>query len=146
MPARAPSATPVATTITVTGCTSGTGAKRTRPAAAAPASVAITVTSFADCAPASSQEAAPASSASAASSSARADACVVKATPAAARRPATNSLLSKNGLPLECERDLAVGDRAREDAVVGDDERRARRRLRAQQRGELGLALGVDAP
>src|SRR5215210_274737 len=47
-PARGPSATPVAATMTVTGWTPGTGAKSTRPAAARPASVAMSVRSFAE--------------------------------------------------------------------------------------------------
>ena len=53
--ARGPSATPAAATITVTGWTPGTGAKRTRPAAASPPSVATSVRSRAETVPPSSQ-------------------------------------------------------------------------------------------
>src|SRR5437870_6303213 len=69
-PRRGPSATPVAATMTVTGCTSGTGAKSTRPAAASPPKVATSVRSRAEVVPASSQANPPASSASAASNTA----------------------------------------------------------------------------
>ena len=58
-PARAPSATPAAITITVTGCTPGTAAKRTRPAAATPPSVPMIAISFAELGPVSSQAAPP---------------------------------------------------------------------------------------
>src|SRR5712691_1577585 len=53
-PRRGPRAAPEATTITVTGCTPGMGAKSTRPAAAMPASVATSARSRVDAGPASS--------------------------------------------------------------------------------------------
>src|SRR5712691_1672534 len=143
-PARAPSATPLITARSVTGCTSGTGASSTRPAAAAAASVAITAISFAESGPPSSHAAAPARSAAAARKSASADRCVAKATPADASSPIRKTL-RMHRLPLRLEHDLAVGHEARERAVVRDDERGPPRRLVAQQRGELLLALWVDA-
>src|SRR2546421_576436 len=54
--------------------------------------------------------------------------------------------LDKRRLPLRNGRDDAVGDGAREHVVVRDDDCRPRVCLGAQERGELVLALGVDAP
>ena len=67
-PRRGPSATPAAATITVTGCTLGIGANRTRPAAARPPRVATSVRSRADIVPPSSQAKPATTTATAASS------------------------------------------------------------------------------
>src|SRR4051812_36615250 len=151
IPARAPSAAPAATAITVTGCTPGTAAKRTRPAAAAPASVAITASSRAESGPASSQ-AAPATTKAAATSSsaspafagaAAAQTAAANAAPAAARA----IVLGMGALAHRehVERDDALGDLRRPRQVVRDDERGAPRRLRAEEPRELRLPLRVHA-
>ena len=94
-PRRGPSATPAAATITVTGCTLGIGAKRTRPAAARPPRVATSVRSRADIVPPSSQAKPATSTATAASSVASppragsSAAHAASASAAAAREPAT---------------------------------------------------------
>src|SRR5947208_1168405 len=63
---------------------------------------------------------------------------------AAAKIPAvTSSSLGTNTLP-GLQRDDTVGDLPRPRKVVRDDERPPPRRLRAKQRGQLGLALGID--
>src|SRR6266545_6728545 len=130
----------------VTGCTPGTAANRTRPAAAAPASVATSAISFAESGPLSSQTIAATrrdavtsqmdtrESPTAARPSAAAN---VTAAPARASR----RCLDKDGLASECDRPIRDGHGKR--AVVRDDERGAFGR--AQQRGKLALPLGIDA-
>src|SRR4051794_4431005 len=149
MPARRPSAAPATTQITVTGWTPGTGAKRTRPAAAAPASVATTATSRAESGPDSNQAApatmtAPAARSSDSAASAGATAvhtAAAKATPAATK----TTVLDSGGLPRLRERDGAIGDRSRKRTVMRDHEGRALGSRGAQKRGELGLSIGVDS-
>src|SRR5215210_519550 len=125
MPARGPSATPATTAITVTGCTFGTAAKSTRPAAAAAASVAIRTSSLLEPGPVSSH-AAPATISPTASSSASAassgDAPVHTAAASAVAIAMSPAALDKRRLPVEHRRDAAVGDIAREDEIVRDDE------------------------
>src|SRR5436190_15601844 len=147
-PARAPSAAPAATAITVTGCTPGIAAKRTRPPAAAAASVATSANVLLAPSPGSSH-AAPATSSAAASRRSASAPCrgVVAAQAAAARATAAAppiTVLDIRELPVGRQRDDAVGDRLREQHVVGDDQRRAGC-VRSQERRELELALGVDA-
>ena len=110
--------------ITVTGCTPGTAAKRTRPAAAAAPSVAINASSLAESGPRSRQATPAASNANATSSSDRpscerstaAHTAAAKAAP-----PATKSAaLDKECFLPECDR--PVGHDARELLVVRDDE------------------------
>src|SRR5262245_14804249 len=113
-PARRPSAAPATTQITVTGWTPGIGAKRTRPAAAAPASVATTATSRAESGPDSNQAApatmiAPAARSSESAASAGATAvhtAAAKATPAAE----SATVLDRGLLRRRRERDGAIGD------------------------------------
>src|SRR6266545_1661818 len=132
----------------VTGWTPGTAANSTRPAAAAPASVATSAISFAESGPLSSQTIAAARTDAATSqmdtrespTAARPSAAAnVTAAPARASR----RCLDKDGLASECDRPIRDGHGKR--AVVRDDERGAFGSLRAQQRGELALPLGIDA-
>src|SRR5262245_15279860 len=147
-PARTPSAAPVATTITVTGCTPGIGANRILPAAAAEPSVAMSATSRAEPGPPSSQ-ATPATTSAAAARSTDSPAVpgartaqASAAAAASAETTETAAVLDKG--PLACtEGDLAVGDVPGEDEVMRDDERCPPARLRAYERGELLLPLGI---
>src|SRR5262249_54660981 len=130
-PARAPSAAPAATVITVTGWTPGTAANRTRPAAAVAASVATRASVLPAPRPGSSHAAPAASRAAASRSSASAawrgvvaaQAAEAKATIAA---PAMNAL-DTDELLFRGQRDHAVGHHSREGNVVSDDESRAAR-------------------
>src|SRR6202022_417540 len=158
-PARTPSATPAATQITVTGCTPGTTRKRTRPIAATPPSVATTTSSFVESTPASNQAAPSTISPPATSRSDRPASCgasaVQAAAPAAHRIPIVPARLGTRRvhpgdgrLSVPGSRrhgDDPVGDCRSERAVVRDDQRGPRVRLRAQERGELRLSLRVDA-
>src|SRR5215210_5401228 len=149
MPARGPSATPATTAVTVTGCTFGTAANRTRPAAAAAASVAIRTSSLLEPGPVSSHAApatiSPTATSSSASAASSGEAAVHTAAASEVASASSPAALDKRRLPLGRRRDAAVGDIAREDEVVRHDERRAVARLRAQQGRELGLAHRVDA-
>src|SRR5919198_6194899 len=148
-PARSPSATPAATVITVTGWTPGTAAKRMRPAAAAPASVATSATSFAEPGPDSSQSAPPRRTPPATRRSASAP----SSGPRASQRPRAHSpgaavnarALGNERLASRVEADDAIRHRAREDEVVGDDEGGATRGLPPQPVRQLRLPLRVDA-
>src|SRR5436190_5544848 len=145
-PARSPSAAPATIAVIVTGWTPGTAAKRTRPAAAAPPSVATSAISFAESGPPSSQTTAAASSDAATSQIDRRESPVAASTSATANASAAatkTTRLDKDLLPAE--RDDAIRDRGREHAVVRDHQRRAVRRIRAEQRGERPLALWIHA-
>src|SRR2546423_164549 len=148
-PARGPSATPATTVIVVTGCTLGIAANRILPAAAAAASVPTSASSLLEPGPDSSQATPATISAPANRSSARAESFGWSATQAAeASAPSSANAaaaLCNCELPHRRGRDDAVGDPRREKVVVGDDERRPARRLRAQETRQLVLALGVDA-
>src|SRR5207244_346146 len=148
-PARGPSATPATTVIVVTGCTFGIAAKRILPAAAAAASVPTSASSLLEPGPDSSQAAPATISAPANRSSASAESLGRSATQAAEASAASSATpaanLGNGELPLRRGRDDPVGDRRREEVVVGDHERCPRRGLRAQETRELVLALGVDA-
>src|SRR4029079_7642987 len=144
-PRRGPRAVPATTATTVTGCTPGTGAKRTRAAAATPAIVAIKARSLADSVPPSSQPAPATSTATPArrtaspprSGSSAAQAAAARATVAA--RSVT--LRGKERLPSERH---APMDRER--AVVGRDEKSlAGGRVLGQPLTDLRLAIGVDS-
>src|SRR5512141_1431271 len=119
-PLRAPSAIPATTAITVTGCTPGMAAKRTRPAAAAAPRVAISTSSLDESGPRPSQAIPAASSAKATSSSDSPSldaATAIHRAPANATVPAvTIAALGIDALPPEHDR--AVGDAAREFFVV----------------------------
>src|SRR5512132_15126 len=147
-PARAPSAAPAATAITVTGWTPGIAAKRTRPPAAAAASVATSASDLLAPRPGSSQAAPATSSAAATRSKERAPCCGEVAAQAAAAKATTAATeitaLGIDELPVGLKRDDPVGHGFRERAIVGDDERRSRR-VRPQQLGKLVLALRIDA-
>src|SRR4029077_14218747 len=121
---------------------------RTRPAAAAAASVAIRTSSLLEPGPLSSQQtpaaiSAPATSSSASAASAGTSAVHAAAATATASAPMV-ATLGKSMLPLGRGRDGAVSDLGREDEVVGDDEGRSGRRLCPQQGRELVLARRVD--
>src|SRR5436190_10726358 len=146
-PARGPSATPATTAIVVTGCTFGIAANRILPAAAAAASVPTSASSLLEPGPDSSQATPATIRAPANRSSASAESLGCSATQAAEARAAssaTAAALGNGELPLRRGRDDPVGDRRREEVVVGDDERRPGPCLRAQEARELVLALGVD--
>src|SRR5262249_12426432 len=144
-PRRGPSAAPAATTITVTGCTSGMGAKSTRPAAAMPASVATSATSRVDDGPASSQaKPAPTIAAAARSTAMRpragssaAQAAAASATPLAARIHLDGIETSLAGQPKASMR--------REGLVVCHDENRdASRGEVLDPSAQLDLSLRID--
>src|SRR6266566_599884 len=145
-PLRAPNAAPAATVITVTGCTPGMAAKRTRPAAAAAPSVAINASSLAESGPRSRQATPAASNANATSSSDRpscerstaAHTAAANAAPPATKSPA----LDKKCFLPECDR--PVGHDTRELFVVRDDESCTALGAVVQQFGQLRLTLGID--
>src|SRR5262249_60729032 len=146
-PARAPSAAPAATATTVTGCTPGIAAKRTRPPAAAAASVATSARVLLAPRPGSSHAAPATSSAAATRSSESAAWCGDVAAQAAAPNattpaPATTALRMRE-LPVVRERDDPVGHVLAERDVVRHDDRRACR-LVPQQRPQAGLPLRID--
>src|SRR5436190_21208872 len=147
-PARAPSAAPAATAITVTGWTPGIAAKRTRPPAAAAASVATSASVLLAPRPGSSQAAPATSSVAATRSKERAPSCGDVAAQAAAAKATTAATeiaaLGMDELPVGLKRDDPVGDSRRERTIVGDNERRSRG-VRPQQRRELLFALWIDA-
>src|SRR5919199_4060218 len=149
-PARAPSAAPAATATTVTGCTPGIAAKRTRPAAAAAARVATSASVLLVPRPGSSQAAPAISSEPATSSSdsaARPGSSAAHAAAAnAAAAAAAVTVLGMCRLSFRPDRNRPVRDRGCERPVVGDDERGAPGGRAAQQRRELELPLGVDPP
>src|SRR3954470_15702651 len=141
-PARMPSEAPATIAITVTGCTPGTAAKRTRPAAAAAPTVATTASSLVESTPDSNQAtpaatrpAAPRSVASAPSST---------SSEATIRPAARRRRLRTHGLPQR-ELDETVGDVRRPRQIVRDDQGSPPGGLRPQQCREVRLALGVDA-
>src|SRR2546425_7255071 len=146
-PALAPSATPATTVITVTGCTPGIAAKRTRPAAAVAASVAIRASSFAVSGPRSNHAAPATSKATATRRSERPSlerSSAAHAAPANARPLTTTSArLRMDGLPSELNG--AVCHRHGELGIVGDSERRASGRSDAESRGQLCLARRIDS-
>src|SRR4029453_17385216 len=147
-PARTPSAAPATIVISVTGWTPGIAANRTRPAAAAPASVATSAISFADSGPPSNHTSAQPSNAAVTNQIDTRESPVTartRAMPNAPTAPARTALLCLYKDSLTPERDRPVSNAHGEDAVVGHDERGARRSLRAEKRGELALALRVDA-
>src|SRR5262245_5620748 len=146
MPARSPRAAPATIVTTVTGWTPGIAAKRTRPAAAAPASVATRATSFAESGPLSSRTTTAASSAPVTSQMETRESPAAASASAAANEAAATprtTLLDKN--LLAAQRNRPVRDRGGERAVVGHDEGSPVGRLRAQQLGQRPLALRVDA-
>src|SRR5215204_1920756 len=134
--------------MTVTGCTPGTAAKSTRPAAAPPPSTATSAISFAEPVPDSSQAKPATTNASATSRRDRpasfGDTAVqappAKATPA----PATMTALGGNdGLLARIEADYPVRRVGREAQVVRHDERGAPRSVAPKKLGEGVLALGI---
>src|SRR4051812_13506336 len=139
-PARSPSAAPATIAITVTGCTPGTAAKRTRPAAAAAASVAITASSRVESGPDSNHATPPTTSAQAPRAVARAPSSTTSA--ATSSSNATRTSLRIDVLPY-VELDDPVGDLGRPRKVVRDHERSATGRLCAEQPCELALPLWV---
>src|SRR2546430_36524 len=146
-PARAPSAAPAATAITVTGCTPGTAANSTRPPAAAAPRVATSASVLRAPSPGSSQ-AAPATSRAAATSSSGSAACpgevAAHAAAANATTPAAKAtVLDMHELSFWRERDVAVGHRPREGAVMGDEQCCAGG-VGLEQRCQLALALWVN--
>src|SRR5262249_21695781 len=143
--ARAPRAAPATTVSTVTGCTPGTTAKSTRPAAASPPSVATSATSRPDAGPVSNQPEPARISAPATRRSESAASCGSRAvhTEAAKAAAAAQRITSLGMHELSAEGHGAVGDGAGERRVVGDDERGAL--AAANQCGELGLAGRIDA-
>src|SRR4051794_9790455 len=140
-PARNPREAPATTAITVTGCTPGTAAKSTRPAAAAAPSVATIASSRVESTPDSNQATPAVTRPAAPRSVARAPSST--SNDAAISAVAITSRLRMHRLP-EGELHHAVGNVGRPGQVVGDDERSAARRLRAQQCSELGLPLRID--
>ena len=136
-----PRAAPATIAITVTGCTPGTAANSTRPAAAAAASVAITASSRVESVP-------PSNHATPATTSAHRPERVASA-PSWTTSAATSSTASEHepthGRLPDVELDDAVRDLGRPRQIVRHDERSARRRLRPQEPRELGLALRIDA-
>src|SRR5262245_54114834 len=145
-PRRGPSAVPATTATTVTGWTPGTGAKRTRAAAATPAIVAMRVRSLADSVPPSSQPAPATSTAIPARRTASPPRSGSRAAQAAAPRatvaPTRVSLRGKQRLllqrhpPVDGERAVVRGD---EDAAPGG-------RIFGKPLGNLRLAVGIDPP
>src|SRR5690348_2756575 len=141
-PARSPSAAPATTAITVTGCTPGIAANSTRPAAAAAPSVATTASSRVESAPDSNHAIPAATSAPAPSSVAAAPSSTSRA--AARSATATTSSLRTHALP-HVERHDAIGDLRGPRQVVRDDDRPACGSAGPKQRGQLRLALRIDA-
>src|SRR6266545_4925962 len=146
-PERAPSDAPATTAMTVTGCTPGIAAKRTRPAAAAAPSDAISASSFAESGPVSSHAIPTARRASATKSREspsfeRSIAAHTEAAKAIVPAP-MSTLLRKHGLPPE--RDRSIGGGRGEVDVVGDQERCSRSGLSAQASCELRLSGGIDS-
>src|SRR6266576_5612642 len=119
-PLRAPRAAPAATVMTVTGCTPGIAAKRTRPAAAAAPSVAIRASSFAEPGLRSSQATPAARSAKATSKTGKPawerSSAVHTAAANAVSAAVTSAVLDKDELPPKDDR--AISDRTREVHVV----------------------------
>src|SRR5512146_2839344 len=147
-PLRAPRATPATTVITVTGCTPGIAANRTRPAAAAAPRVAIRTSSLDESAPWSNQAMPPARRANATSRSERPSLetpSALHTDPANATPAAIGSAALDKGV-LPAEHDDAICNRMRELLVVRDDESRATRRGAAKEGGQLALAPRVDSP
>src|SRR3954469_2161690 len=140
-PARRPSDAPATIAITVTGCTPGTAANSTRPAAAAAASVATTASSRVESAPDSNHATPATTSAAAPSIVASAPSETVSAATSSAKE--IGSSLRTDTLP-HVELDDAVRDLRRPRQVVRDDDRPALRRLRAEQSCGLLPAVRVD--
>src|SRR6266540_7520439 len=146
IPARSPMAAPATIAITVTGCTPGTAAKSTRPAAATPASVATRATSLAESGPLSNQTTAAASIDPVTSQSDTRESPVAASTSAATNAAAaalSTRVLDENIHRSECDETVRNGGRER--SIVCHDQRRAAACVRAQERGELALALGIDS-
>src|SRR4051794_32586374 len=144
-PRRGPSTVPATMAMTVTGWTPGTGAKRTRAAAATPATVPIKVRSFADSVPLSSHAVPAMRPAIPASSTARpprsGSRAAQAAAPSAAAAASTATLRGKTSPSFETHPAI----RRKGPVVRGDQDGSSRRCVLREPLAESSLSLGVDA-